>query len=421
MVYDGSGSINSQRVKEGKSKLPPTVEQAVEDPDDDDSLGYLYRPGELMVDTELVDVKEVKEQLSSPAVRAKRIDETPIGKTGVVHLQLAQAFRKDRFFDAAAKVMELPGVTFNHVMVPGYHPEPEPASWPGPVGALPFDFKPQLGSRGAGATVAIFDSGIVESFDLPGRAAPDHIERPPSRGRLPRFAGHGTFIAGLVRLNAPSARIHAHKIFDGRGYIDDAVLAHCLGNLGNDVDVLNLSFGGPTESGRQLTASQKALHALLERSPNLVVVASAGNDGVDLPWWPGADPDERVLSVGALTADGAKRACFSNHGTWIDVCTEGEGLKSAFFQFRGRLGPTGPTRPHPCFPDQTDAHFSRTFTFKGGATWSGTSFAAAKISGHIAATMEPGKAPDAAAALVAGRLFNEPSGFAVGVRVETLR
>ena len=97
-----------------------------------------------------------------------------------------------------------------------------------------------------------------------------------------------------------------------------------------------------------------------------VVVAAAGNDGTDRPFWPAALKD--VTAVAALAQDrsaGPVRAAFSNYGWWVDAAAPGEAVRSAFLT-RGE-------------EDGKEFH--------GYATWSGTSFAAPYVAGSIAALM----------------------------------
>jgi subtilisin family serine protease len=105
--------------------------------------------------------------------------------------------------------------------------------------------------------------------------------------------------------------------------------------------------------------------ALTERA---VVVACAGNQASDRPFWPAAL--DGVVAVAAL--DGDERAWFSNHGPWVDACAPGTDVTSCFVRFDGPLGrPGGPD------PDE----------YTGYATWSGTSFAAPVAAGLIADLM----------------------------------
>src|SRR5262249_8587673 len=54
----------------------------------------------------------------------------------------------------------------------------------------------------------------------------------------------------------------------------------------------------------------------IERHQRTIVIASAGNDGTERPFWPAASPS--VIGVGATGADGTL-ASFSNRGDWVDA------------------------------------------------------------------------------------------------------
>jgi subtilisin family serine protease len=109
-----------------------------------------------------------------------------------------------------------------------------------------------------------------------------------------------------------------------------------------------------------------------------VVVAAAGNEGATEPTFPAAFKD--VIAVGAQQAPGGGRACFSNHGSWVDACAMGRRVHSTFFE---DLVAT----PEPILPTCLADPPPGLQQFQGFATWSGTSFAAPCVAGAIAARM----------------------------------
>jgi subtilisin family serine protease len=113
-------------------------------------------------------------------------------------------------------------------------------------------------------------------------------------------------------------------------------------------------------------------YRLKERDDGPLVVAAAGNDGNDVPFYPAAFP--WVVSVGALDGDG-KKSDFSNYGKWVDVYAHGRDLVNAYV--------TGAYTYH----EPTSAGFGTTQNFTGMAQWSGTSFATPVVTGAIAAYM----------------------------------
>ena len=131
-------------------------------------------------------------------------------------------------------------------------------------------------------------------------------------------------------------------------------------------DIVNLSLGGYTVSGQPPTELSMAIARFGRTAPETVIIAAAGNDGDSRPMYPAACPG--VIGVAASDGAGAPMP-WSNHGAFIDVCMDGNEIVSDYFTGRVR------------FDDGTSDRFS------GSTVWSGTSFAAPKLAGRIAAVM----------------------------------
>lgn len=220
-----------------------------------------------------------------------------------------------------------------------------PGGPPSPAPAPPYE-----PGEGCDVTVAVLDTGLAPHPWVARWYRDDIAETPDADGDgvRDRQAGHGTFVAGLVLRHAPGVRLRAVRFLDSQGVSDEAALLRALGALrGDRADVLNLSFGGHTFDDAPPLGLAEALAAFP------AVVACAGNTGSPRPFWPAALPG--VVAVGAL--DGDARAGFSAYGAWVDVWAPGVGLVSSFL-------------------DHQDFH--------GYATWSGTSFAAAVVTGALA-------------------------------------
>ncbi|MQA93933.1 MAG: S8 family serine peptidase [Streptosporangiales bacterium] len=226
---------------------------------------------------------------------------------------------------------------------------------------------------GRTVTVAVLDTGIAphpwwSGTDWFAEVSRDAADLPDADldYRLDAQAGHGTFVAGLVLRAAPTARLIVARVLDADGVGDDLRLLRALGGPPGRADVINMSFGGYTLDDGPSPLVARVVATLARHR---AIVAAAGNDASGRPYWPAALPE--VIAVGALDAAG-RPAAFTNRGRWVDTYAPGTDVTSTFLTFDG---------PRPAVrgidPD----------AFDGYAIWSGTSFAAAAISGAIAAAM----------------------------------
>src|SRR5215207_5313119 len=315
-------------------------------------------------------------------------------------------FRMLRFAKGPAQLEpETPKVWPNQVIGLQYHtkwggahppqkppaPPPGPPGPPGSSGPLP-ELPVRENSAGAGVRVGVLDTGIEDQDWFDGRwsaaadrTAADVTDEPGSGARLRYQAGHGSFVTGIVLQRAPGAHVVIDRLGDQDGLIDDFELQQRLTALlepANELDVLNLSLGGYTDNNLPLPLTCDILTAAVDRNPELVIVAAAGNDGHDRPVWPAAM--RQVIGVGAVK-DG-HRCDFSNFGEWVHAWSLGEDLLSTFLRW-----PPGPPpqtvdlEPGPLDTRADEIHGKR---FEGWAIWSGTSFAAARVSGAIAAQLK---------------------------------
>ena len=224
-------------------------------------------------------------------------------------------------------------------------------------------------AKGDNVLVAVIDSGvdgahpelngaIAQSYDAIGDKAP---VKPHT---------HGTAMASLIAAHgkllgaAPRARILAIRAFDPAGKTAEGTTFNILKGLNwaaaNGARVVNMSFAGP---------SDPAIHRSLEaaRKKGIVLVAAAGNEGAkSAPLYPAADPN--VIAVSATDADDQILEQ-SNRGNHIAIAAPGSQIMVAI-------------------PDG------------GYEMSSGTSHAAAEVSGIVALMLErkPGMTPDQARA-----------------------
>jgi hypothetical protein len=135
--------------------------------------------------------------------------------------------------------------------------------------------------------------------------------------------GHGTMVAGLVHLAAPTASIMPLKAFDasGQGYTSDLIRALVYATR-RGAKVVNMSFSRPTPSPELKRALDYAT------SHGLILVASAGNDGQSTLMYPAAYPN--VMGV-ASTSNDDVRSSFSNYGAnLVWVAAPGEGVLTTY-------------------------------------------------------------------------------------------
>ena len=191
---------------------------------------------------------------------------------------------------------------------------------------------------GAGVIVAVLDSGVDfqhpalrPNLVLPGRdfAGGDGTGREQDNGLdddldglIDESSGHGTFVAGLIRLVAPDARILSVRVLDSDGKGTGFTVARgILFALESQADVINLSLGMEVESA----VLEEALKAAKQQGA--VVVAAAGNRGVQSVDFPASSA--RTVAVAAVDGNGV-RAPFSSYGSEVDVSTPGVDLLSTF-------------------------------------------------------------------------------------------
>ena len=301
----------------------------------------------------------------------------------------------------------------------------QPVNWVGPPPTNRYGPETKSVRR---PLVALLDCGVVQHPWLDS----EHVEHNPTVMRQPlglraepsdttgtsdtlvsdlqADAGHGTFVAGLIRQTCPDAKILSVKVFDGDGVVAEGQLLRSLQLLAlrqalavsadtsvDPVDVVSMSLGYYHEQPEDAAFDPLLLGpiAMLGRLGATVVV-SAGNDATVRPMYPAAfSPHKNGLVTGAhdalpVIAVGATNpntsvALFSNEGPWVRALRPGAALVSSYPQTFDASGqpvaelvtPAGEWRAT-LDPDDYSAGF---------AVWSGTSFAAPVLAGQIAAQL----------------------------------
>ena len=210
---------------------------------------------------------------------------------------------------------------------------------------------------------------------------------------------HGTFIAGIINSGAPDANLHLYEVLSRYGVGTFTSIAQGISDARRDLDrplIMNCSFQfclpdgdyGPNlvaDLGVTMADLQKSMRELFEElvtDPQIMVVASAGNDStiqsrVDARY-PAAF--NNVIGVGALPIDHPQD---SNNNfvpaTYSNLADNPPG--NGFMTLGGESGTGQGIRGLyiSSFPGILPLNLT------GWAWWAGTSFAAAVISGLLAA------------------------------------
>jgi hypothetical protein len=249
--------------------------------------------------------------------------------------------------------------------------------------------------RGRGVRVGVLDTQLFPARSLTGH----YIARPgdllnPGQGKFTMFDGHCAFVSSRILRQAPAAELHLHHVLDSRG--DGAAwdAAAAIAQMAaKGLDVVNLSFGEFLTDDN--TAPMVLQAAVKGFSPETVVVAAAANNGnsseltpeqkrsgirPNSASYPAALPD--IVGVGSLDENGEPAAFTPSPAPWISLLAPGVGLIGAYVQGDVILESR-----------DKDGHLvgERSVSFDGKAEWEGNSFAAAIVTGEIAAGTLPGR------------------------------
>ncbi|MFH2056977.1 MAG: S8 family serine peptidase, partial [bacterium] len=233
----------------------------------------------------------------------------------------------------------------------------------------------QLLSDGSAVPVAVIDGGINLShpeFSLKSGGIVsgwDYVDDDPEADDEAGGpgSGHGTFVAGVVRLTAPGAPIYAYRVLDTLGRGDGYTIAAALLRAVDDgCRVINLSLGMVGKNDALDDAMKYAEHL------QVMVVAAAGNDSTESNYvFPFPAARNNCYAVAALDSTNRK-ADFSNFGLKVDGCAPGTEIYSPYL----------------------DTSY---------AWWSGTSFAAPFVSGLAALLLasDPALTPEQIKSIIA--------------------
>ncbi len=225
-------------------------------------------------------------------------------------------------------------------------------------------------AQGRGAKVAVIDSGVDQTHPDLATAEIEHFDatsEDTASGSASELDTHGTGIAGIIAARgtvqgiAPASQLVSARVFRkaaggaGASATTVRVLKGITWSVEKGARVLNMSFAGPRDPLVER-------HVKVATSRGLVSVAAAGNNGLDAaPAFPAAYED--VIAVTAIDANDRLYEK-ANRGSYVALAAPGVDVI---------VPATGRTH-----------HFQ-----------SGTSFAAAHVSGVVALLLEvnPALAP----------------------------
>jgi hypothetical protein len=245
-------------------------------------------------------------------------------------------------------------------------------------------------SADAAVQVAIVDTGVWLDSPLP--TAWYHADASDYDDTVAELAdtGHANFVTGVLMGNTDNARARIVKVLDATGVCTEDALAAALVALGQgQVDILNLSLGGFSDDDQPPVLLSAALDQLLT-GQDRAVVAAAGNESSQSPYWPAAFAGSGLPFAGQVLAvaahDGSQLCTWSNTGPWVSLAAPGSDIVSTYVT-------------HDDFPT-------------GFAQWSGTSFAAPFVVAAVASSRaQAGSIAEAVAAVQARAAANNFGGY----------
>jgi major intracellular serine protease len=214
------------------------------------------------------------------------------------------------------------------------------------------------GYKGTGITVAVLDTGCdVNHPDLKGKVKGSRNFTDDDDGaedNVTDYSGHGTHVSGTIAASengngvigvAPLAELLIVKVLAGsRGSGEyDWIVNGIQYAIGQGVDVISMSLGGPTD--------YEPLHEVIKRAvaANILVVCAAGNEGdsnssTDEFSYPASYNE--VISVGSIDLQ-RNSSYFTNSNNEVDLVAPGEKILSTIPGDKfARLSGTSMAAPH---------------------------------------------------------------------------
>ena len=212
--------------------------------------------------------------------------------------------------------------------------------WGVPLAQVPSVWDTTTGS--SSVVVAVIDTGVNPAHsDLAGAAFAAGYDFVNQDTTPQDDNGHGTAAIGVIasQHNAtgtagvcPRCQIMPLKAMDASGTGSHGAIAAAIHHaVDNGADIINLSLGSE--------ASTTTLHNAVRRAhaAGILVVAAAGNAGVQTPFYPAAYPE----SLGVAASDSSDaRYSWSNYGSWVSLAAPGCNFTAGYAPATDLLGYT---------------------------------------------------------------------------------
>lgn len=188
---------------------------------------------------------------------------------------------------------------------------------------------------GADIKVAVIDCGVNLNHPVFDNSSGevyygwDYIDNDPISNDEPGgiCSGHGTFVAGVIKLAAPASDVYCYRVLDttgtGNGY---DIASAIISAVDEGCRVINLSLG--------MVGIHEAVDEAIKYAEhnNVVVTAAAGNEAtdsnLDFPF-----PASRAYCIAVAAVDSMNLlADFSNYGIKVDICAPGTGILSSYLE-----------------------------------------------------------------------------------------
>ena len=362
---------------------------------DDERVDYFYHSSSVLArDRDLPRVRDVLRDVG--ALRDEGGD-APIGGVTRLGVNVRESQHTpdvvedlDRRLGAGVATLDHAFIVTGFLSCPATEPEPviTPAAAADPV-VVRDALWPGVGDPSAGRDVgvSVVDTGLLSGASAwapwiegvrPDTSAdiedPDQIKVNAMEHEIVGFAdpyaGHGTFISGVIRCIAPASDIVVERVLGVAGFARESRLIQQIHDaLARSPDIISMSAGCYTRKNVPSLAFQTLWEERLSQLGGVVLVAAAGNQSATTPFWPAAFP--WCVGVGSMARDGQRRSWFSNHGAWVDVYAPGEEIVNAYAHMKYKTIVDGDVRD----------------TSAGIVKWSGTSFSTPIVTGLIAARM----------------------------------